>query len=49
MNTNLILLPVGFAYLVVAFSLFLEKKYAMAFVFLCYALSNAGLYVVAKQ
>lgn len=49
MNATSILIPVGIAYFVVAVSLFLEKKYAMAFVFLCYALSNVGLYLVARQ
>ena len=49
MNTNLILLPVCLAYLVVAIGLCFEKKYWMAFVFLCYALSNVGLYMISKQ
>lgn len=49
MNTNLILIPVSIAYLVVAVGLGFEKKYWMALTFLCYAMSNVGLYMVAKQ
>ncbi|HET8686517.1 MAG TPA: hypothetical protein VFM18_07610 [Methanosarcina sp.] len=49
LDMNLILVPVGIAYFLVAASLFLNKKYWLACVFVCYALSNIGLFMVAKE
>lgn len=47
MGPNLIAL-VGLIYLGVCVSLLLEKKYAMAFVFFGYALSNVGFFYAIK-
>lgn len=47
MSANMIAL-VGLIYLVVAASLFYEKKWGLAIAFLGYAFSNVGLYLAAK-
>ncbi len=46
--SSILILVVGAIYLYTSISLIYNNQHALGFTFLCYALSNLGLYFVAR-